>query len=146
MIRVLLSRTEGIAVGGLGVVDVCGVDAGGVPAEWVEATVATPGQPTYILFSGARSGAEALTAGRELARETAIATGARVFSVGCRCVPGGLEGAAVDDGVTAYAWLLGEGLDLQATCFIMDPAGGGLACAVAAAAEARGLPIPPIGI
>src|SRR5436190_24290670 len=30
----------------------CRVDANGVPAEWVEATVATTGQPTLIYFSG----------------------------------------------------------------------------------------------
>ena len=119
-----------------GVVDVCGVDAGGVRAEWVEATVATAGQATFVHFSCGRSGVEALMAGRELASEIAIATGARVFSVGC-------QSAAVEDGVTAYAWLLREGLDLPTSCFIMDPAGGGLACAVAAAARARGLPTPP---
>lgn len=119
------------------VVDVCRVDAGGVPAEWVEATVATAGQPTYVLFSDGRSGIEALTAGRELAREIAIATGARVLSIGCRS-------ATVDDGVTAYGWLLGEGLDLHTTCFVIDPAGGGLASAVTAAAKARGLPVPPL--
>ena len=127
------------------VVDVCRVDASGVPAEWVEATVATPGQATFVHFSTGPSGVEALTAGRELAREAAMASGARVFSVGCRSEPGGFEVAAVEDGVTAYVWLLGEGLDLEASCFILDPAGGGLACAVAAAAKARGLPVPPTG-
>ena len=115
---------------------VCGVDAGGIPGEWVEVTVATPGQATFLHFSSGRSGVEALMAGRELACEVAIATGARVFSVGCRR-------AGVQDGVTAYAWLLGEGLDLHTSCFIMDPAGNGLARAVAMAARACGLPIPP---
>jgi hypothetical protein len=74
----------------------CPVDAGGVPAEWVEATVATDRQPTVVYFH--------LGDGRPAACDLALATGARVLSVPC---PSG-----AGPGVAAYTWLLGEGVNL----------------------------------
>ena len=115
-------------------VTVCRVNAGGVAAEWVEAGVATLDQATFVCLSTGQSGDEALRAGRPAAHELAAATGARVLSVGCR---------AVDDGVDAWAWLLGEGVDLASAAFIVGFGSEQLAAAVRSAAQSRGLPVPP---
>ena len=110
----------------------CRVDAGGVPGEWVEACVATPDQPTIVYLHGGRSAGGSLETVRPLARELAIVTGARVLSVEC---------ATAADAVTAYAWLCGEGLDVDTTTFAGAPADGDLP-AVRLAVAGFGLPLP----
>lgn len=115
----------------------CRVDAHGVPCEWVEVTRATRGQPTIVYFLGAEDGVDPLRLYRPLAFEVAVATGARILTVAC-C-------GAVEDGLTAYGWLLGEGCDTRATAFT-DPVGGTLAAAVLEAGSARGLPLPSAGV
>lgn len=95
----------------------CRVDAGGVAAEWVEACVASPGQPTLVHFSGGGHGVEALERSRSLAGELAVRSGARILVVACRQQPDQTFSAAVERGVAAYAWLLGEGCDANTTAF-----------------------------
>ena len=124
----------------------CRVDASGVPAEWVEATVATAGQPTLVYFHGHGSGRDALTVGRRLAANLALATGARVFSVGCRLAREQSQAAAIEDGVAAYVWLLGEGCDLDTTAFISDFSSGARAVGVLRSARDGGLPLPAAGV
>ena len=113
------------------------VDADGVPCEWVEATRATRGQETIVYFLGGEHGVGPLERYRPSALEFAIATGARILTVAC--------GGAVEDGLAAYVWLLGEGCDTKATAFT-DPVGGTLAAAVLEAGNARGLPLPSAGV
>lgn len=125
-------------------VSICRVDAGGIPAEWVESTVATAGQATFVHFSEGGSGDEGLRIARGTVRALTLATGARVFSVGCRLGPAHRQEAAVEDGLTAYAWLLEEGLDLQTSAFIAGETPRSVAGGVLAAATHRGLP-PPTG-
>lgn len=113
----------------------CRVDAGGVPAEWVEATVATEGQPTIVyLLSG---GVDALEQRRPSAGDLAVATGARVFTVAC--LPQGTPSshAAVENGMAAYTWLLGEGCDLDVTVFTHDPMDAWLVDAILVTAVER---------
>lgn len=114
----------------------CRVDARGVPCEWVEATRATRGQPTIVDFLRAGDGVCPLERYRPSAHEIAVTTGARILTVACR---------AVEDGLSAYLWLLGEGCDTKATAFT-DPVGGTLAAAVLEAASLRGLPLPSAGV
>jgi hypothetical protein len=89
------------------------VDAYGVRAEWVEAVAATPGQPTIVLFYDPSASHHERV--RMVAGELAVRTGARVLTVECM---------TAWDGLTAYAWLLGEGLDSETTSFTGDPAIG----------------------
>jgi hypothetical protein len=108
----------------------CAVNANGVRAEWIEATVATDGQPTVVLFHDGRSCDETV---EHHAEAIATGTGARVLCVEC---------VTESDGVIAYAWLLEEGLDLNTTSFSAGACDRGLAAAVRRAARARGLPVP----
>lgn len=93
----------------------CPVDAGGVPAEWIEAAVATDGQPTLVYFPG--PGDAAAAAAALLAARLAISTGARVLVVGCRPTSRSRR-AVAEDGAAAWRWLLGEGCDLSTTAFV----------------------------
>ena len=127
------------SVAGPGARPRCSVDADGVPAQWVETTVATPGQATFVMFV---ADFDELIVRRQLAWSLATTTGARVFVVGCRTGASQCERDMVDDGVTAYAWLLNEGLDLATTTFVMSSTEATLARAVLQAAKARGLPVP----
>lgn len=114
-------------------VSVTPADADGVDVEWVETVPASCGQPTIVLFHRSRSFGFPLEAVRPLAARLAMVTTARVLSVACR---------STADAVTAYAWLLGEGLDLETTSFVGGPADGGLPAAVGLAANEIGLPTP----
>lgn len=124
------------------IVSCCQVDAAGVPAEWVEATVATHGQRTFVYFlrDGDRPGA--LTRSRPSAESFAVATGARVLTVACSSPRQTSQAAAIEDGLAAYAWLIGEGCDPLSTAFIDDSTGAELAEAVLVAAKNQGLPVP----
>ena len=113
------------------------IDAGGVTAEWVEATAATVGQPTIIFFTSAL---DAETHG--LTGDLAVTTGARVLAVACRHETNGSLAMAGEQGAAAYAWLLNEGLDLTTTAFIIDAGTDDLTAAIMRTATARGLPLP----
>ena len=106
-------------------------------AKRAEATRATRGQQTIVYFLGAEHGGGSLERYGLSALEFAIATGARILTVACW--------GAVEDGLAAYVWLLGEGCDTRATAFT-DPVGGTLAAAVLEAGSARGLPLPSAGV
>lgn len=78
-------------------VSISAVDAGGVPAEWVEAVAATAGQSTLVHFGSARSSVAALAAERQTVCDLAIVTEAPILSVGCVATPGRPH-PVVDDG------------------------------------------------
>ena len=126
------------------VVNHCRVDAGGVCAEWVEANPASEDQPTLVFFVADRHVGDAIETTRPLAWNLAVATRARVLTVACASGDGVVHGGTVEEGVAAYAWLLGEGCDLDLTAFVSERAEISLATAVLFAAVRRGLP-PPVG-
>lgn len=107
------------------------VNAGGVPAEWVEVAAARIGQPTLVCFSGPLADAA------QIATNLAIRTGARVLNVGS---------CSIDDGVTAWAWLLREGCDTATTTFVGTSTGSVLAFDILAESTRRGLALPDGGV
>ena len=127
-------------------VSYCQVDAAGVPAEWVEATAAREGQPTIVYFLSASCCVGALDDSRLSAGELARATGARVLTVACLPEGEGIDAAAVERGIAAYAWLIGEGCNLDLTAFTHDPTGAPLMEAILVTARNDGLPLPTWGI
>jgi len=120
----------------------CRVDAAGVAAEWVEATAATETQPTIVYFLGSADGPGALERSRRLAGELAVNTRARVLTVACSSRGEASSTAAVEAGVAAYAWLLGEGCDPESTVFTHDATSAPLVAAILLAAGKDGLPVP----
>lgn len=124
----------------------CPVGADGVGAEWVEATAADEDQATLVYFLGAGQTQDALEFARPMAEQLAALAGARVLSVACQSGPRRSLAGAVEAGLTAYSWLLGEGCDVALTTFVSSPSDAGLVGAVRAAAARRGLPLPAGGI
>lgn len=131
-------------VSGVDLSSIC-VDADGVPAEWVEVTTATPDQWTFVCFCGGPDPSSAIEGGWAAAAEIALATGARVLVVGCRSTSRGVS-SAVEDGLSAYRWLLGEGCETALTAFVTLAEIDTVAPAVLLAASDDGLPVPGGGI
>jgi acetyl esterase/lipase len=127
-------------------VSYCRVDADGVPAEWVEATPAAEGQATFVYFQCGGCGGDPFEESRRPTGDLAVSTGARVLEVAC--LSGGTLSptSPVERGVAAYAWLLGEGCDVDSTAFTHEAGAAALADAILLAARNRGLPVPALGI
>ena len=123
----------------------CAVDADGVSAEWVEATVAKSDQPTLVYFSPLPHCKNYPAEARPVAADLAIATGARVLTVGFHVGRSRGDFSAVEDGLTVWRWLLGEGCDSHTTAFIAGPVKGARAVAVLYEARRRGLQLPALG-
>lgn len=120
----------------------CAVDAGGVHAEWVEAAIATEGQPTVVALLDRYGNGNAARQGRAGSEQLAIVTGARVLMVSCRSHPAQSLTARTERGLAAYTWLLGEGCDLARSAFSYHGANPSLLHAVRLAARARRIPLP----
>src|SRR6476646_9905748 len=86
------------------------VDAGGVPAEWVETPGADAGRVVLYLHGGGFVMGSPVTH-RKLAGDVSRASGARVLLLDYRLAPEHSTPAATEDGVAAYRWLLEEGID-----------------------------------
>ena len=107
------------------------VDAGGVPAEWVEVRAATVGQSTLVCFPGPEAD------GFRIAGGLAVRTNARVLVV---------SDCSVDAGVAVWAWLLHEGCDPSNTTFVGTSDGTVRAFDVLAESGKRGLRLPDGGV
>ncbi len=122
------------------------VSLGGVRA--IELTVggqaaADPVRSVDVLyFHGGGYVAGSARTGTHLAAELARRVGGRALSVDYRLAPEHPYPAAVEDGLAAYAGLLGSGARPGRVVLAGDSAGGGLAVATLLAARERGLPQP----
>lgn len=121
------------------------VDAGGIPAEWVQAPGADPDQRLLYIhgggfFAGSPTSARMLTAG------FSKRCGMAVLSVDYRLMPENRRLDSVADCQAAYRWMLDHGPDGPATAneiFIAgDSAGGNLSLVVSAWARDAGLRVP----
>jgi acetyl esterase/lipase len=113
----------------------CRVNAGGVPAEWVEATLASTDQQTLVYFVDGVDPAACVERIRGVAQDLAVETGARVLTIGCRRGPEHPHPTAIEDGVAAYTWLLQEGCNLKRTAFVQDSTNTDLVAAILRAAR-----------
>ncbi|MGC1484548.1 MAG: alpha/beta hydrolase [Candidatus Acidiferrum sp.] len=113
--------------------------AGGVPGEWVEGA---SGAKTVLLYlhGGGYFGCSAETH-RPITAFFALG-GFRVFAPNYRLAPEHPFPAAVDDAVSAYRGLLGEGWSPQCLVVAGDSAGGGLALCLMLALRAADIPLP----
>lgn len=89
------------------------------------------GQLTLLCFPGPDTEAVGIATG------LALRTGARVLNLGS---------CSVDEGVTAWAWLLHEGCDTATTAFVGTTGGSVRAFDVLAESHRRNLPLPEGGV
>ncbi len=121
------------------------VDANGVPAEWVTAPGASADHAVLYLHGGGYV-IGSINTHRDLAARISRASGSRALVIDYRLAPEHPFPAAVDDAVTAYRWLLTQGVSPSRIAIGGDSAGGGLTVATLVAIRDAGLPLPAAGV
>ncbi|MEX2617475.1 MAG: alpha/beta hydrolase [Alphaproteobacteria bacterium] len=115
--------------------------ANGVPGEWVDAANAAKDRVFLFLHGGGYYRGSAASSRTTSARISA-ACGARVYAIDYRLAPEHAFPAAVDDALTAYRWLLDQGIDAGKIAVGGISAGGGLTLALLLRLKETGLPQP----
>ena len=141
----LVSRAYGwdVLTGEPGGVDYLEIDAGGVPALWAVPHGVTEADPALLCFHGGGYVGGSMFTHRKMFAHLAKAIGARALVIDYTLLPdGGAYPVPILEGVTAYRWLLDQGIAPDRIAFVGDSAGGGLAMTVQLRARAEGLPLP----
>ncbi|MEU3269570.1 alpha/beta hydrolase [Saccharomonospora sp. NPDC006951] len=116
-------------------------DVNGVPALWcVPKECAVDRVLLYFHGGGFMVGSMYLH--RKLAGHLASAVGARALVLNYRLAPEHPFPAQIEDGVTAYRWLLGQGIPARQIASVGDSAGGNLCTTVVLRLRELGLPLP----
>ena len=124
-----------------GGVDYLEIDAGGVPAMWAVPKGPDTGRVLLCIHGGGFIAGSMYTH-RKLFAHLAKAVGARALIVNYRLLPEGVHPIPVGDVVTAYRWLLDQGIDPSHIAFTGDSAGGGLSVTAQLRARDQQLPLP----
>ena len=117
------------------------VNAGGVAADLI--TTPASDHDRHVLFlhgGGFIIGSPALY--RHVTWRIATTARARVLAVDYRLAPEHPFPAALDDALTAYRWLLGQGADPRRIAVMGDSAGGGLVFSLMLRLRDEGSPLP----
>lgn len=117
------------------------VNAGDVPAQWVIPEGAAQDRVLQYVHGGGYVLMSAETH-RKLVGHIASAIGCRALNVDYRLAPEHPHPAAVEDSVTAYRWLLEQGIEPRHIAISGDSAGGGLCLATALKIRDQGLALP----
>ena len=117
------------------------VDAGGVPAMWC---IPTGADPSRVLFwtHGGGFVVGSMHTHRKVAGHLAKATGARALVIDYRRAPEHPYPAQLEDALTAYRWLLGQGVQPGHIATTGDSAGGNLATSMVIRLRDQGDPMP----
>ena len=121
------------------------VDAGGVPAVWIEPASASADRVLLYLHGGGFWAGSSVSHARAAA-DIGAAAGCRALLPDYRRAPEHPFPAAVDDCVTAYRWLLAQGFAADRIALAGDSAGGGLVISTLLRAREAGLPRPACGV
>jgi epsilon-lactone hydrolase len=123
-------------------VDYLETEAAGLPAMWLVPKGSDQDRVLLCLHGGGFVSGSVYTH-RKLFGHLAKAAGVRALAVGYRLLPqGGGYPVPVDEGETAYRWLLGQGVTAGRIAFAGDSVGGWLAVTVQLRALEQGLPGP----
>ncbi|HWU68688.1 MAG TPA: alpha/beta hydrolase [Stenotrophobium sp.] len=117
------------------------LDMGGVPAERVSNSNAT-GEAVVLYLHGGAYVLGSPKTHRSISTHLAKAAHASVYVLDYRLAPEHPHPAALEDTLTAYRWLLDQGIAAARITLAGDSAGGGLALATALAIRDSGLPAP----
>jgi acetyl esterase/lipase len=117
------------------------VNAGGTEALWVKAVDASDSATILYLHGGAYSMGSAQTH-LGITGMLSELCGLRVLSVDYRLAPEHPFPAAIDDAVSAYRWLLQQGVPAKSIVIGGDSAGGGLTFATMVELKNKGAQLP----
>lgn len=115
--------------------------ANGVPCRWI---VPGGGKPDAVIlyFHGGGYQLGSVRSHAGLIGRIARASGCRALGVDYRLAPEHLFPSALHDGLTAYRWLLDQGVAPGRIAVVGDSAGGNLALAALISLRDAGLPLP----
>jgi len=122
-------------------VEYTAVDAGGVPAQWVD----MPGVDRHRVLLYVHGGGYVICSSnshRKLAGHLGAAAGCRALAIDYRMAPEHPHPAPVNDALAAYRWLLAQGFSHDSIAIAGDSAGGGLTMATLVAIRDAGVPAP----
>jgi acetyl esterase/lipase len=122
-------------------VKVTPISAGTVPAEWLLPKVAT-GDATILYIHGGAWYMCSPRTHRGMVSHIAQASGVRALSIDYRLAPENPFPAALEDCVSAYEWLLSQGVRADQIVVAGDSAGGNLTLALLLALRDVGKPSP----
>jgi monoterpene epsilon-lactone hydrolase len=128
-----------------GGVDYVEVEAGGVPAMWITPKEAAEDRVIFSIHGGGFVTGSMYTH-RKLFGHLAKAAGVRALAVDYRRAPEHVHPTPVEDVVSAYRWLLDQGVEPSRVTFTGDSAGGGMVVTAMLLARDRGLPLPAAGM
>ena len=120
------------------------VSAGGVEAEWLDAPGARADRVVLYLHGGGYV-LGSVNSHRDMIARLSAAANARALGLNYRLAPETPFPGAVDDAVSAYRWLLDQGITPGHIVIAGDSAGGGLTAATLLAIRDRALPRPAAG-
>jgi len=123
------------------VVSVREVTAGGIPAEWVESRKSETQRVILYLHGGGYTICSPASH-RGLTGQLALACRARLLVIDYRLAPEFPFPAALEDALSAYRWLLDQGISVKQIAVGGDSAGGGLTLATAISLRAAGESLP----
>ncbi|MCH8801805.1 MAG: alpha/beta hydrolase, partial [Chloroflexi bacterium] len=121
------------------------VGVNGVPAEWISAPESQESRVVLYLHGGGYLFGSVRTH-RVMLAHLARAAKARVLALDYRLAPEIPFPAPVEDSVSAYQWLLSQGVSPRKIVFGGDSAGGGLVVAAMVALRSVGEPMPAAGV
>jgi epsilon-lactone hydrolase len=128
-----------------GGVDYVEVDTDGVNSMWITPKGAAQDRVILAIHGGGFVVGSMYTH-RKLFGHIAKAVGARALAPDYRRPPEHLHPAPVEDVLTAYEWLLGEGIAPSNIALTGDSAGGGMVVTSMLMARDRGLALPAAGM
>lgn len=116
------------------------VTANGVSAEWIEGPVADAGVILYL--HGGAYALGSVNGHREWIARLAVATQTRALAINYRLAPEHPFPAALEDTLSAYYWLLNQGVSPSRIIIAGDSAGGGLTMAALLSVRDAGHSLP----
>lgn len=117
------------------------VDAGGVPAEWISVEGANS-RPVVLFLHGGGFMLGSARENREWLGRLARELGGRALAIDYRLAPEHPYPAQVEDGHTAYKWLLSQGYSPSEMAVMGESAGGAVAAAILLSIRDAGDPVP----
>lgn len=121
------------------------VHIGNLYAEWIE-TAATPNDKAILYFHGGGYVSGTCFAHRTHVAKFVKRSGIRALLFEYRVAPEHPYPAALDDALTAYDWLLAQGIQPSKIAFMGDSAGGGLVLATLLKLKDEGRPLPTAAV
>ena len=121
------------------------VAANGVPAEWILPLGVRPERVILFLHGGSFNSGS-IVSHRTLAGNVALAAEARSLLIGYRLAPEHPFPAAIEDALTAYQWVLAQGVAPRQLVVAGDSAGGSLVLALLIQLRDHRQPLPAAAV